>query len=83
MYNLGAQFKFDLNLAKGNEQSTIVGKRYRFTVLTESLSRLEYSESGEFENRPSERVWYRKLPRPEFYIQGDSKVLEIKTRTIM
>ena len=80
MYNLGSQFKFDLNLAKGNKQATIQGKRYRFTVLTESLIRLEYSINGEFEDRPSERIWYRNFERPEFYVQGDSKVLEIKTR---
>lgn len=80
MYNLGAQFKFDLNLAKGNEQATVVGKRYRFTVLTESLIRLEYSENGEFEDKPSERIWYRRFQRPEFYVQSDSNTLEIKTR---
>ena len=80
MYNLGAQFKFDLNLAKGNEQATIAGKHYRFTVLTESLIRLEYSDAGEFEDKPSERVWYRNLSRPEFYVQSDSKTLQIKTK---
>ncbi len=80
MYNLGSQFKFDLNLAKGNEEATVKGKNYRFTVLTESLIRLEYSETGEFEDRPSERVWYRRFKRPEFYVQSDSHFLEIKTR---
>lgn len=80
MYNLGSQFKFDLKLAKGNEQATVAGKHYRFTVLTESLIRLEYSETGEFEDRPSERVWYRRFQRPEFYVQSDSQFLEIKTK---
>lgn len=80
MYNLGSQFKFDLNASKGNKDSIVLGKKYRFTVITESLIRLEYSPTGEFEDRPSQLVWYRTHPRPEFYIQGDSKYLEIKTR---
>ncbi len=80
MYNLGSQFKFNLDYSKGNSESVIKGKKYRFTVLTESLIRLEYSANGDFEDRPSERVWYRNLPRPEFYIQGDDKFLQIQTR---
>ena len=68
MYNLGAQFKFDLNRAKGNKDSIIMGNKYRFTVLTESLIRLEYSPTGEFVDNPSELVWYRMLPRTEFYV---------------
>ena len=80
MYNLGAQFKFDLNRAKGNKDSIIMGNKYRFTVLTESLIRLEYSPTGEFVDNPSELVWYRMLPRPEFYVEGDNKYLQIKTR---
>lgn len=80
MYNLGAQFKFDLNRAKGNKDSIIMGNKYRFTVLTESLIRLEYSPTGEFIDNPSELVWYRMLPRPEFYVEGDNKYLQIKTR---
>ena len=80
MYNLGSQFKFDLNQALGNKEAIIQGKRYRFTVLTESLIRLEYSEKGEFEDRPTMQVWYRNFARPEFYVQSDQKVLQIKTR---
>lgn len=80
MYNLGPQFKFDLNLAKGNEEATVIGKHYRFTVLTESLIRLEYSETGEFEDKPTELVWYRRFKRPDFYVQSDSRILEIRTR---
>ena len=80
MYNLGTQFKFDLNAAKGNKDAVIAGKKYRFTVITESLIRLEYSSTGEFEDNPSQLVWYRNQKRPEFYVQGDAKYLEIKTR---
>lgn len=80
MYNLGLHFKQDLGAAKGNKESIILGKRYRFTLITESLIRLEYSPTGEFEDRPSQLAWFRNFPRPEFYIQGDQKYLEIKTR---
>lgn len=80
MYNLGSQFKFDLNASKANKESIILGKKYRFTVITESLIRLEYSATGEFEDNPSQLVWYRNQKRPEFYVSGDSKYLQIKTR---
>lgn len=83
MYNLGTQFQFSLDAAKGNEKATVLGQKFRITVLTESLVRLEYSETGEFEDRPSERVWYRNFPKPEFYFQTDGKYLEIKTRNFI
>ena len=46
MYNLGDHFKINLENAKANSKSIIKGEKYRFTVLTERLVRLEYSETG-------------------------------------
>ena len=79
MYNLGNQFKFNMNLAKSNPEATIVGEKYRFTILTESMIRLEYSENGVFNDNPTSLVWYRNFNRPEFYVRGDKNSLEIKT----
>jgi alpha-glucosidase (family GH31 glycosyl hydrolase)/putative sterol carrier protein len=42
-------------------------KRARFTVLTSRLLRLEYSPTGEFEDRPSQAFWFRRQPVPEYH----------------
>ncbi len=41
------------------------GPNVRFTVLTSRLLRLEYSPTGEFEDRPSQAFWFRKQPLTE------------------
>ena len=61
MYDLGAQFKPDMEKAIANPKSVIKGEKYRITVLTQSLIRLEYSEKGIFNDNPTELVWYRNL----------------------
>ena len=56
MYNLGEQFKVGKN-SVANEKSIIKGEKYRITVLTERLLRLEYNENGVFEDRATEIVF--------------------------
>ena len=80
MYNLGEQFKFDLEAAKVNPKSVISGKKFRFSVLTESLIRLEYSADGSFKDLPSEIVWYRNFDNPTFEISGTNGLLQITTK---
>ena len=38
-------------------ENMVIGDRYRFTVLTPSLIRMEYSSQGVFENRASQSVF--------------------------
>ena len=38
------------------ENNIISGKKYRITMLTQSLVRLEYSENVVFEDRPTQAV---------------------------
>lgn len=78
--NLGEQFKFDYEVSKANSDNVIQGNKYRFTVLSERLIRLEYSEEGIFEDRPSELVWYRNMPKVDFKTKEDSRFLEISTK---
>lgn len=80
MYNLGEQFTFDYSKAIANKENIIQGENYRFTVLSERLIRMEYSEEGFFENRPTELVWYRNMPPVKFEKSEDSKYLQIKTK---
>lgn len=80
MYDLGEHFKPNYELAIPNKDSIIIGQKYRITILTDSLFRFEYSESGVFNDKPTELVWYRNLPKPTFEVKQDNKYLEIKTK---
>ena len=56
------------------KENQVVGKNYRFTLLTERLVRLEYSAEGLFEDRASQAVFYRDFPAVEHTVErvGDS-----------
>jgi alpha-glucosidase (family GH31 glycosyl hydrolase) len=79
MYKLGKQFELNSALAKANPNNVIKGLKYRISVLTERLIRLEYSPTGIFEDRPSQRVWKRDMGQVDFKIKQDEKYLEIST----
>lgn len=79
MYNLGEKFKFNLALATPNPDSIIMGEKFRITVITERLLRLEYSEDGIFENNPTELVWYRNFPKPNFEFKQNGNIITITT----
>lgn len=79
MYQLGNHFKIDYEKAKADPKNIIVGEKYRFTILTERLIRLEYSDNGLFEDRPSELVWYRNFSNVKFDVKDDEHFLEITT----
>ncbi|WP_250442987.1 glycoside hydrolase family 31 protein [Actinotalea sp. C106] len=59
--------------------AAVQGDRYRITVLTDGLVRLEWSESGVFEDRASTFALNRELPVPEFRVIEDGNHLEIVT----
>lgn len=80
MYELGDCFKFDLNKSTANPECIFKGDKYRITVLTERLVRLEYNENGMFEDYPTEHIWYRNFPKPEFTVNENNKILKIYTK---
>ena len=80
MYPLGKQFEVDLSKGMTDEKCVFKGKKYRISVLTERLVRLEYSESGKFVDAPSQLVQNRYLGFPEFQVRQDTKTLEITTK---
>lgn len=80
MYDLGDRFKFDLNMSTANKDCVFKGDRYRITVLTERLVRLEYNENGMFEDYPTELIWYRNFPKPEFKVEENNKIIKITTK---
>lgn len=64
---------------EANAQAIVQGENFRFTVLTESLLRLEYSEDGVFEDRATQSIWNRRFPVPKFTVNRSEKMLEIVT----
>ena len=80
MYDLGAQFHRSMSGLKSKSGSIVIGDKYRFTVLTERLIRLEYSFEGTFNDRPTQLVSFRDFDIPEYYVNQNETMLEIKTR---
>lgn len=65
------------------EQNIICGSRYRFTVLTPSLLRMEYSEQGIFEDRASQSVFFRDFPENSFSTESSDGWLRIETENLV
>ena len=61
------------------QENTITGKKYRFTLLTERLIRIEYNPNGIFEDRPTQRVIFRKFPKVNYQISRTDLLLQITT----
>ncbi|MBQ8813312.1 MAG: alpha-xylosidase [Lachnospiraceae bacterium] len=62
-----------------NDRAMVRGDKYRFTVLTSGLLRLEYQEDGIFEDRMTQRVVNRNFEVPEFTVKHTEDQLEIIT----
>ncbi len=64
---------------KADPRSIVQGDKYRFTVLTDKMIRMEYSESGHFVDEMTETVINRLFPVPEFTVKDSSEKIEIVT----
>ena len=64
---------------KANDKAIVMGDKYRFTVLTDRLIRMEYSESGVFEDRATQVVVNREFDVPAFDVVEDDEKIEIIT----
>ncbi len=80
MYPLGKQFEVDYSKSKSDPKAFVSGIKYRVTVITERVVRLEYSPTGHFVDSPTQIIRNRNLGLPEFTIRQDSTFLEITTR---
>ncbi len=65
------------------KQNILSGSKYRFTVLTESLIRMEYSQDGVFEDRASQTVFFRDFPKVNFKAFVNDGVLTIETENLL
>ncbi len=62
-----------------DERFTMKGDKYRFTVLTDRMLRLEYSEDGIFEDRATRLAFNRAFDTPEYEVYEECGLLHIKT----
>ncbi|WP_328475164.1 DUF4968 domain-containing protein [Actinoplanes sp. NBC_00393] len=75
-----AQFPYPVPSQPVADAAAVVsGDRYRITVLTDGLLRLEYAEDGVFEDRASTFAVNRRLPVPDFRVTESGGHLEIVT----
>ncbi len=61
----------------------VQGSRYRITVLTDRLIRLEYDESGRFEDRPTQTVASRVFPPAPYRLWRTERGIEIHTGSLI
>ena len=64
------------------EGNMVTGERYRITLLTESLLRLEYSEDGIFEDRATQMVFFRDFPQVKYRVISGEDGIEIHTSRV-
>lgn len=62
--------------------AAIVGDKYRITVLTPALLRLEYNEKGVFEDRATQSVLNRDFSVPQFRVEKTPDELSIYTEIL-
>ena len=80
MYPLGEQFAVDYTKAKCDGKAVVQGNNYRFSILTERVIRLEFSPSGQFNDKPTQIIRRRKLGLPDFSVSQDANILQIDTK---
>lgn len=62
------------------KDAIVQGPKYRFTILSDILVRIEYSEKGTFEDRPTEFAINRRFEIPKFFKKEDENFLVITTK---
>ena len=75
--------KYTLSMTPAARESAVVkGDKYRFTVLTDRLIRIEYQENGLFVEEPTQTVLCRDFPETPFRVLENGQLLEIVTEKL-
>lgn len=77
---LPEHFKVDYKNIKSKPQAIFQGQFYRITILSDLLVRIEFSEEGYFEDRPTELVKFRNFPIPQMKVDQNDRILDITTK---
>jgi len=77
---MNKQQKYQLQVKPvAKKEAVIRGEKYRFTVLTDRLIRMEYQEEGCFVEQATKTVLCREFPVPKFQVSETEDKLEIIT----
>lgn len=79
MYDFGNGFRINPDNLKAKQEAIIQGQKFRITILTERLVRLEYSPSFIFNDLKTELVSNRNFSVPKFDKRENDDFLEIET----
>ncbi|MBQ7706818.1 MAG: alpha-xylosidase, partial [Lachnospiraceae bacterium] len=79
---MGKLFGFNA-VPLADESAVIQGDKYRITVLTSRMLRLEYSEDGIFEDRATQIVLNRRFPVPQFRVIKKEEGFELVTDSLL
>ncbi len=78
MYDLGPHFRIDISKCKTPAAYVYKGAKYRISILSNSLIRLEYSNVGTFNDYPTFFVNNRSFGQPKVEVEEDNDILLIK-----
>ena len=79
MYDFGPNFYVDLTKSKTPSSYVYRGKKYRISVISNSLIRFEYSETGSFNDYPTFFAANRSFGKPRVTVEEDNEILVIKS----
>ena len=69
--------------SSADPRAVVQGERYRFTLLSDKVIRLEYSPAGRFVDAQTQIVLNRRFPVPDFHVNDSADKLEIVTRYLV
>lgn len=81
MKRINERYRYDIS-PKCNPDAVVQGEKYRFTILTPSIIRMEYSENGSFEDRATQVIINRATPVPKFTVKKDGDTVKIFTEHV-
>ena len=73
--------KTDSSIA--DPKAVVQGEKYRFSLLSDKVIRLEYSPKGHFVDCQTQIVLNRRFPVPDFHVNESEEKLEIVTRYLV
>ena len=78
MYDLGPNFKVDLTKSRTPSAFIYKGNKYRISILSNSLIRFEYSDTGSFNDYPTFFASNRSFGQPKVRVEEDDSRLIIR-----
>ena len=79
MSRIDEKYRYKITPA-ANSKMIVKGEKYRFTILSDGLIRMEYSEQGIFEDRATQTVINRDFPCVNFELCEDYEKIVITTK---